>query len=129
MVYSFLCAVVCRPVNIERQAGYGFRQDANAGIYRGGLHGRSFIDGFAAGGSAEEKAVCAAIQTILGLARALIILIILYFHKTPSQNGMKRQPEECLCKYCLAVVLLPGIDSLAFKSAIKKQSAFFFTNT
>ncbi len=39
---------------------------SDAGIYCGGLHGRSFIDGFTAGGSAEEKTVCASPQGILG---------------------------------------------------------------
>ena len=49
-----------------RQAGYGFRQDTDAGVYRGGLHGGSFINGFAAGGAAEEEAVCATVQGVLG---------------------------------------------------------------
>jgi len=66
MIQRFFLASVCILVYVKRQAGYGFRQDSDAGVYRGGLHGGSFIDSFTAIGSAKEETVGAAVESVLG---------------------------------------------------------------
>lgn len=59
VVNSFFLAAVCIFVNMQWQACYGFSQNSYTGINSSGLHGGSFINGFATGGATKKETVCA----------------------------------------------------------------------
>ena len=62
-----LAAAVCVFVEVQRQPSDSLRQDTDAGIHGGHLHGRPFCHCFAGGRAAHEKGVVAACRSVLGL--------------------------------------------------------------
>ena len=52
---------------MQRKTCHRFRQDADAGVHGGHLHGGTLIDVLAGGGAAEEEAVPATGCPVLGL--------------------------------------------------------------
>ena len=63
----FLAAILLIAVEVQRQTRHRFRQDADAGVHGGHLHGGTLVDVLAGGGAAEEEAVPAAGCPVLGL--------------------------------------------------------------
>ena len=61
-----LSAILGVAVEVEGQASYGLRQDADAGIHRRHLHGAPLGDGLAGGGAAEVEGVAAPGGAVLG---------------------------------------------------------------
>lgn len=62
-----LAAVLLIMVEVQRKPRHRFRQDADAGVHGGYLHGGTLVDVFADDGAAEEEAVPAAECSILGI--------------------------------------------------------------
>ena len=62
-----LAAAVGVFIEVQRQSRDSLRQDADAGIHGGHLHGRPFCHCFAGGRAAHEKGVIAARRSVLGL--------------------------------------------------------------
>ena len=68
MIQSFLFdAIFFAAVEVQRKTRHRLRQDADAGVDGGHLHGGAFVDILAGGGATEEEAVPAAGCPILGL--------------------------------------------------------------
>ena len=63
----FLAAILLVAVEVQRQTCHRLRQDADAGVHGGHLHGGTLVDVLAGGGAAEEEAVPAAGCPVLGL--------------------------------------------------------------
>ena len=51
----FLAAILLVAVEVQRQTRHRFRQDADAGVHGGHLHGGTLVDVLAGGGAAEEE--------------------------------------------------------------------------
>ena len=64
--YSFAAAVRVF-VKMQRQSRHSLRQDADAGVHGGHLHGGAFCHRFTGGRAAEEKGVVAARCAVLRL--------------------------------------------------------------
>ena len=62
-----LPAILFVTVEVQRKPRHRFRQDADAGVHGGHLHGGTLIDVLAGGGAAEEEAVPATGCPVLGL--------------------------------------------------------------
>ena len=62
-----LAAILLVAVEVQRKPRHRFRQDADAGVHGGHLHGGTLVDVLAGGGAAEEEAVPAAGCPVLGL--------------------------------------------------------------
>lgn len=62
-----LAAILLVAVEVQRKPRHRFRQDADAGVHSGHLHGGTLVDILAGGGAAEEEAVSAAGCPVLGL--------------------------------------------------------------
>lgn len=62
-----LAAILLVAVEVQRKPRHRFRQDADAGVHSGHLHGGTLVDILAGGGAAEEEAVPAAGCPVLGL--------------------------------------------------------------
>ena len=63
----FLAAILLVAVEVQRKPRHRLRQDADAGVHGGHLHGGTLVDVLAGGGAAEEEAVPAAGRPVLGL--------------------------------------------------------------
>ena len=68
----FLPAILLVAVEVQRQTRHRFRQDADAGVHGGHLHGGTLIDVLAGGGAAEEEAVPATGCPVLGLVAGFV---------------------------------------------------------
>ena len=68
MVNSFLLtAGIIVAVQMQRQSGYCFGQNADTGIYRCHLHSGAFRDGLAGGAATEEECIAGTGGAVLRL--------------------------------------------------------------